>query len=425
MKKYFLFTIIFLLIFSGFGFFVLAEKLKSRPFIYYSKPKLYFWNFRSVDTMKYSRDLSREKADDSDFEKIIDSQVKNIASIGANYVAIATPYDDEFLPFLKKWTGAARKYGLKVWFRGNWSGWEKWFGYPEITPEEHIQKIKDFILANGDIFEDGDVFSSCPECENGALGDPRLTGNPDFYRKFLVSEYREAKAAFKAINKKVGANYFSMNADVARLVMDRETTELLDGIAVLDHYVESPEKLKKDVEEIALASGGKIILGEFGAPIPDIHGEMTEQEQARWIQDALNLLAGSGDLIGVNYWVNVGGTTAIWNDQAAPFEAAGILEQFYRPESVYGAVQDELGGAIAEAEIFYSAKSVLSDQNGYFEIACAAGNAQDSLTIAAPGFIKKEISISEGVGRMNIVLTEEKGGMPYKLRVFLKKALEK
>ena len=38
-----------------------------------------FWTFQSIDTMKYSRDISREKLTDPSFNTDIDEQIKNIA----------------------------------------------------------------------------------------------------------------------------------------------------------------------------------------------------------------------------------------------------------------------------------------------------------------------------------------------------------
>jgi len=294
-------------------------------------PMVTSWEVQAIDTMKYSRDLSREKINDKGFDAIIDQQVKNIAEVGATHVAIATPYDEEFVPMLKRWVSAARKYGLKVWFRGNWSGWEKWFGYPSITREEHLKKTKDFILANADIFKDGDIFSSCPECENGGPGDPRSNGDLLGHRAFIISEYQAAKSAFQKIGKNVKADYFSMNGDVARLVMDKETTKALDGIVTIDHYVKTSERLVNDIKSLAAESGGRIVLGEFGAPIPDIHGEMTEAEQARWINGNLSALVGISSLEGVNYWVNVGGSTELWDSNGKARAAVSEIKKFYKP----------------------------------------------------------------------------------------------
>lgn len=287
------------------------------------------WNFMSIDTMKYSRDLAREKMESKSFEKVIDSQVKAIAKTGATHIAIATPYDDEFLPMLKKWVNSARKYHLKVWFRGNFSGWEGWFEYQKIDRPTHMQKTKDFISKNSGLFEDGDVFTPCPECENGGPGDPRMTGDVEGFRKFMIDEYSVTKEEFNKINKKVSSNFNSMNGDVASAVMDKPTTKAMDGIVTIDHYVSTPMKLIEKINQLSNATGGKIVLGEFGAPIPDINGDMSEDQQSEWISKALGLLSTNSNLVGLNYWTNQGSTTALWNDDGSEKKAVKAITNYY------------------------------------------------------------------------------------------------
>lgn len=290
------------------------------------------WNFQSIDTMKYSRDLSREKLTDPSFNQVIQKQMIQIKSTGATHVAIATPYDEEFYPILKRWVDAARANNLKVWFRGNFSGWEGWFGYSKISREEHMKKTIAFIENHKELFQDGDVFTACPECENGGPGDPRATGDISGHRRFLTDEYIATSREFEKIGKNVLSNYDSMNADVARAVMDTATTKKLGGIVVVDHYVNSPEKLQKDIIDIAHRSQGKVILGEFGAPIPDINGQMSEQEQYEWLQSALGLLKNTKELAGLNYWVSYGGSTELWNGNGTPREAVQAITHFYKNE---------------------------------------------------------------------------------------------
>lgn len=408
----FIFTIVigaYLVLFSFYIF--SAPKVIS---FYNAEPTFHFWRFQSIDTMKYSRDLSREKLEDTDFDSTIDEQVKNIASTGATHVAIATPYDDEFLPMLNRWVKAARKYKLKVWFRGNWSGWEEWFDYKEITKETHIKNTESFIIKNSALFEDGDIFSSCPECENGALGDPRQTGEVEEYRKFIIKEYETTKAAFKKINKQVESNYFSMNGDVARFVMDKDTTKALDGIVTIDHYVKTPEKLAEDIKEIANESGGKIVLGEFGAPIPDIHGDMNEEDKAKWIGNTLNQLTMSESVIGVNYWLNVGGSTQIWDEDGKELPAVQSIREFYDPEIVYGTIQDELDNPIANARVSVSGQTSYSSADGHFEIAYVK-NFDSKLKITSSGFVDKEINIDQNDYQDNIILTKKDKDMKYLL----------
>lgn len=287
------------------------------------------WPIQSIDTMKYSRDLARQGVNSVQYTKEIDKQVADIAATGATHVAIATPYDEEFLPVLNLWVHAARSHGLHIWFRGNFSGWEGWFGYKHIDEQTHIAKTKQFILTNRVLFQDGDIFSSCPECENGSK--PDISNNTILvaYRQFLMEEYDVTKSSFVTIGKKVPSNYFSMNADIAKAVMDRKTTQSLDGLIVIDHYVQSPERLANDVATIASQSGGKIMLGEIGAPIPDIHGNMTESQQKEWLNQSLQLLTKVNSLVGVNYWVNKGGSTALWRQDGSPKAAVDILTKYY------------------------------------------------------------------------------------------------
>lgn len=288
------------------------------------------WKLQSIDTMKYSRDRARETLTNHEIRDIIDKQVTDIANTGATHVAVGTPYDDEFLPVLKLWVDAARKNNLKVYFRGNFSGWEKWYGYEKIDRKEHIDMTKNFIAANPELFEDGDIFSSCPECENGENLNRSNNLQIESYKSFLVDEYAATKSSFEAIRKDVSSNYFSMNGDIAFRIMDKDMTKKLDGIIVIDHYVESVDQLVKDIKELSKKSGGKIVLGEFGAPIPDIHGSMSEKEQKVWIEDALLKISDIPEVYGINYWVGTGGSTALWRDNGKPKPVVGVITRYYK-----------------------------------------------------------------------------------------------
>lgn len=326
-----------------------------------------WWDVQAIDTMKYSRDLSREKLDDTSFAIEIAKQMHRISETGATHVGIATPYDDEFLPILRKWVTAARAEGLHIWFRGNWSGWEGWFGYPKITREEHLQKTKAFLEDNKNLFEDGDIFSACPECENGGPGDPRSTGDIVGYRKFIISEYRVIQAAFKMMDKDVTSNWQSMNADVARVVMDKETTSAMGGLIVIDHYVQDPKQIAKDIAQIALQSGGMVALGEFGAPIPDLHGFMSEEEQADWIDSALQELSASPAFAGISYWTNMLGSTKLWNDDGSPRAVVGVLKKYYTPKTITGTITGVLRRAVKGAKLTSTeGVKTVTDGRGFF-----------------------------------------------------------
>lgn len=364
-----------------------------------------WWSIQSIDTMKFSRDLARAESKNPRFEETIEKEMKNIAATGANYVAIGTPYDDEFTPFLTLWVKSARKYNLHVWFRGNLSGWEQWFGYKSIDRGEHTKKIQEFIFKHSDLFADGDIFSSCPECENGGPGDPRMTGDVIGHRAFLINEYEVTKDAFITIGKDVKSNFFSMNGDVMQLIMDPKTTRALNGIIVVDHYVDTPEKLAKDIDTYAKVSGGKVMLGEFGVPIPDIHGKMTETSQAAWITKALSLLSQDPNVVGVNYWVGSGGTTGIWDKDGKARIAVTELSKYFKPYILTGTIINELHRPVGGAKVQYGEKSATTNVNGVFTIPYVSTSGSN-LRVTLSGY--KDIEAPVDFGREHIDLTLEK-----------------
>ncbi|MDD2807147.1 MAG: carboxypeptidase-like regulatory domain-containing protein [Patescibacteria group bacterium] len=382
----------------------------------FQKPTdLKLWPIQSIDTMKSSRDLAREKLNDPGFNPEIDQQIKDIASTGANYVAIDTPYDEEFLPILKRWVAAARKYHLAVWFRGNWSGWEGWFDYPKITRAEHIIETKKFILVHPDLFEDNDIFTPCPECENGGPGDPRNNNDAAAHRDFLRALYNAANQSFTQLKKKTKVGYFSMNGDVANLIMDKNTTRDLGGVVSVDHYIKTGGQLTNDLINFAENGNGNVVLGEFGAPIPDIHGELTPLQQANWLNDTLLQIAKIPKLSGLNYWVNLGGSTELWSSSdGTALPAVAILTQFYTPGGLYGAVVDELGKPINNASVKTEYRETTTGQNGYYQLPYIP-KYNKTLTVTAAGYTSKTIPLNNQSTQLNVILKLEKETLTTKI----------
>ena len=374
---------------------------------------VHFWNFQAIDTMKYSRDLAREKLKDSTFDVVIEQQIKQIADTGATHVAIATPYDEEFLPFLKRWVKYARQYNLKIWFRGNFSGWERWFEYDKIDRAKHMELTKQFILNNPSLFVFVDKFSACPECENGGPGDPRLNGDSSGHKTFLIEEYKTTKAAFKTLGVKVESNYNSMNGDVAKIIMDRATTKQLDNLVVIDHYVKDPEKLSQDITNYARQSGGKVILGEFGAPIPDIHGDFSQIEQKEWLEKTLQILSTNDQLIGLSYWTNTGGSTQLWEQSGVRRAAVDSLAAAYNPYTIKGVVVNVFNKKIIPVRIF-SDDGKVTTASGEFSVPSFTKNKL--VRIQADGYKPETIELS---GTNKVVLRSLTPGLVEKILYFL------
>lgn len=414
MKKTIMFTIFVLILLAFISVNLFRQNSYSK--LETAKSNDTWWEVQSIDTVKYSRDIAREKANSTSFDETIDRQVFLIAQTGVTHIAIGTPYDSEFLPFLKRWVTASRKYDLKVWFRGNLSGWEGWFGYKKISRDDHIKMIQDFITSNGKVFENGDIFSPCTECENGGPGDPRSTGDLKGHREFLIEEYQVVNDSFRKIGKNV-RSYFPMNGDVARSVMDKETTKALGGVVVIDHYVKTPDKLATDIRSISLKSGGKVILAEIGAPIPDIHGKFDEGEQADWVSDSLTTLAEIPQLIGLNYWTSFGGSTSLWGEEYKARQVVAVLEKFYRPKVLRGRIVNLLGKPIEGVKIAVGVKTTFTDRDGLFTIAYL--NSEENFQIEAKGYKYYEGKVAEVIQNNKIVLSKEKEDIFFRIQKFL------
>lgn len=309
-----------------------------------------FFPVESVDTMKYSRDAARNKEANAKIPLMISAA----AALHPTHIAIATPYDDEFLPVMRLWVAEVRKHNIKVWYRGNFAAWEDWFGYGRFEdPSEHLAKTERFIKNNPDLFQDGDIFTPVPEAENGGFGDPRkdeATKNKFF--DFLPKSYTVCEKGMKAIGKKVECGYFSVNGDVAHM-FTKDIVDRTGGVLVIDHYVKTPEELITDIKEYHNKTGAKIVLGEYGAPIPDIHGDLTQQEQSDLIRQNMIALVKNRDIVGgINYWTAFGGSTEIFEgDDIKPKLAAVTLGEYFDPYIVNGQVVDEFGGAISGATV--------------------------------------------------------------------------
>lgn len=374
---------------------------------------LTLWQVQSVDTVKYSRDLSREKLDDPSFSDVIERQVAAIALSGATHVAIGTPYNEEFWPILERWVETARRHDLNVWFRGNWSGWEGWFGYGAIDRAAHIQKTDELIRQHEEWFLDGDIFTACPECENGGPGDPRQTGDVAGHRRFLIAEYLVTKKAFNDIGRKVQSNFNSMNGDVARLIMDRETTAALGGIVVVDHYVATPGQLASDLSVLAEQSGGDIVLGEFGVPIPDIHGQMSDQAQSRWIAEALQELARIPNLIGVNYWLSVGGSTQLWTGSGDARPAVAVLKSYFKPAKISGVVRDELGRELAAVSVRDAYRRTETNERGIWQLPNPRREVSE-ISFSAEGYGDQQIWVSAPQADVAVTLVKVEKSLAFR-----------
>ncbi len=384
------------------------------------------WSIRSVDTMKTSRDKARAELYNKSYDNVIDNDLKIIKEMGANYVAIDTPYDDEFLPYLKRWVAHARSFGLKVWYRGNWSNWEGWFDYPKnMSPTEHIAKTSEFVEKHSDIFEDGDIFDPCPECENAGFW--QLNSNNAAYNQFLQDQQAGLKKSFNKINKQVYTNIFSIIGGRAREVLDKQTANNLDNTITIDHYFKNTSSLADYYNHFSKDLNSHIIFGEFGAPIPDINGNMDENKQAEFIYDAFsNFYENKDVVIGINYNVLAEGSSALVNYDRTPRKAIEVIKDFYIPGSVQGVVTNTLCEKVPN--LYIGTKEIpelaITNSDGEYRVVAPAGNIQISTDGTYYKNLTRDITITRGSTlALNIVVEPENPTIIYKLRLWLNQVL--
>ena len=369
-------------------------------------PEERFFSVQAIDTMKYSRDLARQSLGDRSFDEEIERQMEAIKGAGATHVAIGTPYDDEFIPIMERWISSARRHGLSVWFRGNLSGWEGWFDYPAIGQREHIRMISSFIENNAQLFEDGDLFSPCPECENGGPGDPRVIGNASEFNQFMINKNIAARNSFQLISVDVDVVH-SMNADIARDILDPDRSDQI-GIILIDHYVREAQDLARDLIHIASIHDMNIGIGEFGAPIPDIHGHMSEEDQAMFVERSIEHIIKSKSAPSIiSYWTLKGGSTAIMNDDGTFRLAYHSLASYFSPAIIEGSVMDRAGKGVPNTVVSIEQLGLeaTSTENGSYRI-LSPSSKNIVLRFDKDGYYSREtiVNAAPGINRTNITI---------------------
>ncbi len=329
-----------------------------------------FWPIQSIDTMKYSRDISREP----DVNERIPTWVNLVASMDPTHIVVATPYNEEFYSVLSTWVNEARKYGMNIWYRGNWSEWEGWFGYETFKdPKDHHRKTFEFITTHPELFKDGDIFTPVPEAENGGPGDPRGSSvKAQAFREFLIESYDTCLKAAEIINIKIICGYYSVNGDIAREIFTKEMVKKTGNVVVIDHFVKTSDQLIADIKSLHEKYDAPIVLGEFGAPIPDIHGTFTETQQSSYIQENLAKVVALGDIVqGVNYWTAFGGSTTLFDEKTLqPKRAVDVIHSFFNSPELKGVVSDQFGNRISNAKISALEGSIVryTDKEGRYSL---------------------------------------------------------
>lgn len=267
------------------------------------------WQIQSIDSMKDTKDAVCAQHSDS----WIKSWVQKAKELGANYVAISTPYESpscgDALAYTKQWVKIIRSEGLHVWHRHMPLAWEGIYNTPKATGD-YLTLIKNYITANPDLFAPDDIFTPIPEPQNGGISGVtycsnslcQFTGAVDF-NQWLRNAMTVSANAFSLVGiKNVKIGYFGFDGFVAwgdnnpdwHGILEDATIQQMGNITI-DHYPELVgDTMDNDLTELQTRYPNvPIVIGEWGT--------VTGGNVVQQIEDDMGAAKQHG-VVGFNYW---------------------------------------------------------------------------------------------------------------------------
>lgn len=299
----------------------------------------------SIDQMKQTQDAGNNPMP---IDKILSIVLKD-KELGAEYVAIATPYDTPNAMSgpaqAKMWCDAIRAQGLKVWHRHSWASDEGFYGVAKQVTNDRIQDTKNWILDNPTLFKNGDMFTPKPEPQNmGIVGVNAHTGNAPHrfantaaFNKWLRDMMFTCKEAFTTLGLQVEVGYWGFDGFIVcgynnpdwtgKSFLEPATVQAMNNIICADHYPSLVGKPMSDFLAVFKKTWptAKLFLGEYGAAqISTIEGQIAE------IKASMTAMYADPVVIGINYWhMGPGGTEALLNDDYTKKLSFDVVKGFF------------------------------------------------------------------------------------------------
>lgn len=282
------------------------------------------WSIKSVSSMKETKD----KICNQDSISFINSWIDKAVQLGANYIAVETPYDNpacgSSVAYTKAWVDAIHARGLYVWHRHMPLAFEGIYDVTKNSSINYLPLIADYIKTNPTFFKAGDIFSPIPEPQNGGISGitycPQnicIFGSASIFNKWLRDAMTTSESAFGSIGLggKMKIGYFGFDGFVAwgdnnpdwHGILEDSTVQAMGNITI-DHYPEIVgDTMENDLNEIQTKYPNMpIIIGEWGTITG---GDITAQVY-KSMQAAIR-----PNVIGFNYWhMGMGGNEKLIND---------------------------------------------------------------------------------------------------------------
>lgn len=263
--------------------------------------------FRSIDTMKLSRDNTNLTFGQ------IQSLVNQYQGFYLSHLTVDCFLRDVFHNDIDRenWVRATRNAGFKVW-------WRPAYGEsPPNSPEGLSEFLMEFPLRRPDLFENGDIFDPLPEgfpfpSSDGEqiFGDtvPEIVAN---WNAWMPGFMKDMRAMFASIGKSDVTVLTSITNFSALNYVTPETYQAM-GYACIDHYpgiiTSTPDAVaRSSVSELTrLYNKAKVpvVVGEYGF-VRD--GDSNQVHQEEVLDGLFNALSKLDFLAGFNYWCGHGG----------------------------------------------------------------------------------------------------------------------
>lgn len=270
------------------------------------------WSIQSVDAMKDTKDAVCFPRPIDWINKWLDKAV----AIGANYVAIATPYDNpscgDATAYTKEWVDAIRAHGLHVWHRHMPLAFEGIYNVQKSNSSNFLDQIKNYITAHPDLFRSGDIFTPIPEPQNGGIQGITNCANgvcqfssAASFNQWLRDVMTASTNAFSQVglSGQIKVGYFGFdgfitwgdnNPDWHGILEDATVAQM--GNITIDHYPELVhETMSQGLAQLtAKYPHTPIVIGEWGT--------VTGGDTVRTIQTDMTAVKNDPNVVGFNYW---------------------------------------------------------------------------------------------------------------------------
>jgi hypothetical protein len=117
------------------------------------------------------------------------------------------------------------------------------------------------------------------------------------------------------------------------------------------------------------------VIGEWGAPIPEINGSFTPTQQADFVNQLLATMAAhAGDIESVNYWTLTDGSTRLIDDSLTKQPAYDVLTRYYSPGVLKGTIRNQAGKPLQGVTVSVNdALTATTDSHGNYSLLAPSG----------------------------------------------------